>query len=63
MKNELLPKGRIQVTTYDMNRLFAMAEQMRKHGGAEPQGLDQLEEELARCAEVSQKPCRPMSSP
>jgi Transcription elongation factor len=55
MKNEALPKGRIQVTTYDMNRLFAMTEQLRKQGDAELLGLDQLEEELARCAEVSQE--------
>lgn len=55
MKNEVLPKGKIQVTSYDMNRLFAMTEQLRKRGGPEPVGLDQLEEELARCAEVSQE--------
>ncbi|PKO52567.1 MAG: transcription elongation factor GreAB [Betaproteobacteria bacterium HGW-Betaproteobacteria-2] len=55
MKNEVLPKGKIQVTSYDMNRLFAMTEQLRKRGGPEPVGLDHLEEELARCAEVSQE--------
>lgn len=55
MKNDALPKGKIQVTSYDMNRLFAMAEQLRKRGGQVPAGLDQLEEELARCAEVSQE--------
>lgn len=55
MKNNALPKGKIQVTSYDMNRLFAMAEQLRKRGGQVPAGLDQLEEELARCAEVKQE--------
>jgi regulator of nucleoside diphosphate kinase len=55
MKNDVLPKGKIQITSYDMNRLFAMAEQLRKRGGPEPVGLDQLEEELARCAEVTQE--------
>ncbi|PKO93482.1 MAG: transcription elongation factor GreAB [Betaproteobacteria bacterium HGW-Betaproteobacteria-1] len=55
MKNEVLPKGKIQVTSYDMNRLFAMTEQLRKRSGPEPVGLDHLEEELARCAEVSQE--------
>jgi regulator of nucleoside diphosphate kinase len=43
MKNDVLPKGKIQITSYDMNRLFAMAEQLRKRGGPEPVGLDQLE--------------------
>jgi|SRR5690554_2402649 regulator of nucleoside diphosphate kinase len=54
MNNSATPQGKIQVTTYDMNRLFAMAEQMRKRGGEVPATLDLLEEELARCAEVSQ---------
>lgn len=55
MTNTKLPQGKIQVTSYDMNRLFAMAEQLRKRGGQTPAALDQLEEELARCAEVSQE--------
>lgn len=55
MKNSALPQGKIQVTSYDMNRLFAMAEQMRRRGEEVPATLDQLEEELARCAEVSQE--------
>jgi regulator of nucleoside diphosphate kinase len=55
MNTNVEPKGKIQVTSYDMNRLFAMAAQLRKRGGPEPVGLDQLEEELARCAEVSQE--------
>jgi regulator of nucleoside diphosphate kinase len=55
MNTKVAPKGKIQVTSYDMNRLFAMTEQLRKRGGPVPTGLDQLEEELARCAEVSQE--------
>ena len=45
-------QGRIQVTNFDMGRLFAMIEQLRKQGFAEPANLDKLEEELARCDEV-----------
>ena len=45
-------QGKIQVTSFDMGRLFAMIEQMRKQGFAEPANLDKLEEELARCDEV-----------
>lgn len=43
----------IQVTSFDMSRLFAMTEQMRKQGLAEPDTLDQLEEELGRSSEVA----------
>jgi regulator of nucleoside diphosphate kinase len=42
----------IQVTTFDMNRLFAMIDQLRKSGFRETANLDQLEEELARSDEV-----------
>jgi len=32
----------IQVTSFDMSRLFAMAEQLRKQGATEIAGIDQL---------------------
>lgn len=44
----------IQVTSFDMRRLFAMAEQLRKRGAAEVTVIDRLEEELARSTEVAQ---------
>ena len=43
----------IQVTTFDMNRLFAMIEQLRKNGFRETANLEKLEEELARSDEVA----------
>ena len=43
----------IQVTTFDMNRLFAMIEQLRKTGFRETANLEKLEEELARSDEVA----------
>jgi regulator of nucleoside diphosphate kinase len=43
----------IQVTSFDMNRLFAMIEQLRRNGFREMSNLDKLEEELARCDEVA----------
>ena len=43
----------IQVTTFDMNRLFAMIEQLRKSGFRETANLEKLEEELARSDEVA----------
>ena len=43
----------IQVTTFDMNRLFAMIEQLRRSGFREMNNLEKLEEELARCDEVA----------
>lgn len=43
----------IQVTTFDMNRLFAMIEQLRKSGFRETANLERLEEELARSDEVA----------
>ncbi|HWU83393.1 MAG TPA: nucleoside diphosphate kinase regulator [Methylophilaceae bacterium] len=46
-------QGSIQVTSFDMSRLFAMIEQMRQHGVAEPASLTRLEDELARCDEVA----------
>ena len=46
-------QGKIQVTSFDMSRLFAMIEQMRKQGFSEPANLEKLEEELARCDEVT----------
>ncbi|CAG0952495.1 Regulator of nucleoside diphosphate kinase [Methylophilaceae bacterium] len=46
-------KDSIQVTSFDMSRLFAMAEQIRRQGMADKVDLDQLEEELARSVEVS----------
>jgi regulator of nucleoside diphosphate kinase len=42
----------IQVTTFDMNRLFAMIEQLRRSGFRETSNLEKLEEELARSNEV-----------
>ena len=47
-------QGSIQVTSFDMSRLFAMIEQMRQHGVAEPASLARLEDELARCDEVAE---------
>lgn len=46
-------QGKIQVTSFDMNRLFAMIELRRHQGGGEASSLHKLEEELARCDEVS----------
>ena len=43
----------IQVTTFDMNRLFAMIEQLRKNGFRETANREKLEEELARSDEVA----------
>ena len=43
----------IQVTTFDMNRLFAMIEHLRKSGFRETANLEKLEEELARSDEVA----------
>ena len=43
----------IHVTTIDMNRLFAMIEQLRKSGFRETANLEKLEEELARSDEVA----------
>lgn len=45
-------QGAIQVTSFDMNRLFAMIEQLRRNGFAEQGNLTRLEDELARCEEV-----------
>lgn len=42
----------IQVTSFDMNRLFAMIEQLRRNGSPETANLEKLEEELARSNEV-----------
>lgn len=42
----------IQVTTFDMNRLFAMIDQLRRSGFRETGNLENLEEELARSQEV-----------
>ena len=44
----------IQVTSFDMSRLFAMAEQLRKRGAVDVAVIDKLEEELARSTEVAQ---------
>ena len=46
-------QGRIQVTSFDMGRLFAMIEHRRNQGSGETVNLQTLEEELARCEEVS----------
>jgi regulator of nucleoside diphosphate kinase len=46
-------QGTIQVTSFDMSRLFAMIEHRRNQGGSEADNLHTLEEELARCEEVS----------
>ncbi|MCB5185158.1 nucleoside diphosphate kinase regulator [Methylobacillus gramineus] len=46
-------QGAIQVTSFDMNRLFAMIEQLRKNGFREDGNLSKLEEELARSEEVA----------
>jgi regulator of nucleoside diphosphate kinase len=46
-------QGRIQVTSFDMGRLFAMIEHRRNQGSGETVNLQTLEEELAGCEEVS----------
>ncbi|MCB5186607.1 nucleoside diphosphate kinase regulator [Methylobacillus caricis] len=46
-------QGAIQVTSFDMNRLFSMIEQLRKSGFREDGNLSKLEEELARSEEVA----------
>jgi regulator of nucleoside diphosphate kinase len=43
----------IQVTSFDMRRLFAMTEQMRQLHLADISVLDQLEDELGRSVEVA----------
>jgi regulator of nucleoside diphosphate kinase len=48
-----MQKDMIQVTSFDLDRLFAMTEQMRKQHLADDRVLDQLEEELGRSAEVA----------
>jgi regulator of nucleoside diphosphate kinase len=48
-----MSKDKIQVTSFDMSRLFAMAEQMRKQSLHGIDVLDQLEEELGRSSEVT----------
>lgn len=45
-------QGAIQVTSFDMDRLFAMIEQLRKNGFPEQNNLARLEDELARSDEV-----------
>lgn len=52
-------QGTIQVTSFDMSRLFAMIEHMRKQGLAETGNLEKLEEELARCDEVQSEKVAP----
>lgn len=52
-------QGTIQVTSFDMSRLFAMIEHMRKQGFAETGNLEKLEEELARCDEVQSEKVAP----
>lgn len=46
-------QGAIQVTSFDMDRLFAMIEQLRKNGFPEQENLNRLENELARSEEVA----------
>ena len=46
-------QGAIQVTSFDMDRLFAMIEQLRKNGFPEQENLTRLENELARSEEVA----------
>ncbi|ABE48788.1 MULTISPECIES: nucleoside diphosphate kinase regulator [Methylobacillus] len=45
-------QGAIQVTSFDMDRLFSMIEQLRKNGFPETDNLARLEDELARSEEV-----------
>ena len=52
-------QGAIQVTSFDMGRLFAMIEHRRKQGGGEADNLQKLEDELARCDEVSSQEVAP----
>ena len=52
-------QGAIQVTSFDMSRLFAMIEHRRKQGGSEAGNLQKLEDELARCDEVSSQEVAP----
>lgn len=52
-------QGAIQVTSFDMGRLFAMIEHRRKQGGSEAGNLQKLEDELARCDEVSSQEVAP----
>lgn len=46
-------QGAIQVTSFDMDRLFSMIEQLRKNGFPETGNLARLEDELARSEEVA----------
>ncbi|SNR87824.1 GreA/GreB family elongation factor [Methylobacillus rhizosphaerae] len=46
-------QGAIQVTSFDMDRLFSMIEQLRKNGFPEAGNLARLEDELARSEEVT----------
>lgn len=46
-------QGAIQVTSFDMDRLFSMIEQLRKNGFPEVGNLARLEDELARSEEVA----------
>ncbi|MCB5191318.1 nucleoside diphosphate kinase regulator [Methylobacillus arboreus] len=52
-------QGAIQVTSFDMNRLFAMIETLRKNGFPETTNLAKLEEELARSDEVASEEVAP----
>lgn len=45
-------QGAIQITSFDMSRLFAMIEQLRRKGFREVRNLEKLEEELGRSHEV-----------
>jgi regulator of nucleoside diphosphate kinase len=48
-----MQKDTIEVTRFDMSRLFVMTEQLRQQGDAELSALDQLEDELGRSVEVA----------